>query len=219
MKIRILTYVLCLFTILSCSTSTPYLKAVGYITKGSNDSLLIVRLKDNQSKNLFFVIDDNTKVNHDELVEGNIVEVEYLAPSTSIKYNASIITTNSTYPKVFGRWESRDRKGIKIAIELCAEGIVKQTSPKDILQFKHWQLSTQESQIELIGTLSTPKELSADNLDQPLSAKEIKQRRKIDREPQSFRTTVTLTIEEDGSEVLVFHNDTITNTKLYKLSN
>jgi hypothetical protein len=160
-------------------------------------------------------IDENTKVNRAELIEGNIVEVEYMAPSTSVKYNASVVTTNTTYPKLIGRWVSKDKQGIKVDIELCPNGIIEQYAPKSILQFERWQLASQDGLIEIIGTLSIPSEDIENQSNSDLTPSEIKRRRKVERELRSFRTIVAFETKDD-EEVLVFYNNIDGEAVLYK---
>lgn len=215
MILRLLPYLGVLTLAIGCSSPTPYMRLVGYIDAGSNDSLLIVKPKDDLSKELFFRIDENTKVNRAELIEGNIVEVEYMAPSTSVKYNASVVTTNTIYPKLIGRWVSKDKQGIKVDIELCPNGIIEQYAPKSILQFERWQLASQDGLIEIIGTLSIPSEDIENQSNSDLTPSEIKRRRKVERELRSFRTIVALETKDD-EEVLVFYNNIDGEAVLYK---
>lgn len=215
MFLRLLPYLGVLTLVIGCNSPTPYKRLVGFVDAGSNDSLLIVKPKDDLSKELFFRIDESTKVNRAELIEGNIVEVEYMAPSTSVKYNASVVTTNTTYPKLIGRWVSRDRQGIKVDIELCPNGEIKQYAPKSILLFERWQLASQEEIIEITGTLSIPSEKISQTDDTSLTPSEIKRRRKVERELRSFRTMVALEMEDDAP-VLVFYNNIEGDARLYK---
>lgn len=215
MKKQLITYILLLLLVAACSSPSPYKRLVGYIASGSNDSLLIVKPKDDATKELFFAINQKTVVNKEELIEGNIVEVEYMAPMVSIKYDALTILTNSTYPTALGRWVSRNKKGIGIDIELLPNGVIKQNKPKQVLQFENWQLTENQDEIELIGTLSIPVEDTEMVAEEQYDEHDMKQRRKMERELKGFHSKVKI-VQEEESTVLIFQNDTTLETKLFK---
>ena len=210
MIIRLTTYIFLLVSLLACSSPIPYCRVVGYVDEGGNDSLLIVRTVSEEHKTLFFNLSDKTLVDRENLIEGNIVEVEYLAPTTAVKYDASVVSASPTYRRALGLWQSPKGKGLKISIELLPYGRIKQSVPDDILLFKHWQLTPMESEIELIGEVAMP-------IMAPLSTDEAAPTKEeiVGREIKSFRTRVSLSCEEE-QEVMLFHNDTLGNTRLLK---
>lgn len=210
MKIRLTTYIFLFLALLACTSPVPYRRAVGYVEEGGNDSLLIVRINDEVGKSLFFNLNDKTQVNRENLIEGNIVEVEYLAPTTAVKYDASVVTASPTYRRALGVWQSGSKKGLKISFELLPHGKIRQSAPESILLFKHWQLTPVENEIELIGEVAMPL-MDATATDETDNTKDMI----ADREPMSFRTRVSLDCEEE-QEVMLFNNDSLSGTKLLK---
>lgn len=210
MKLQLSLYILLLTLIYGCSTPVPYTRTIGYIEEGGNDSLLIVRENGKHGKRLFFNLTDKTHVERENLIQGNIVEVEYLAPTTAIKYDASVVTASPTYRKALGVWQTSKDKGLKINIELLPYGEIEQSSPKDILLFEHWQLTPTENEIELIGSVATPIIATP-----PQDDKETNKQKEaaIEREPMSFHTRVTIE-NIDGEDIMLFHNDTAHTTRL-----
>lgn len=211
--IRLSLYIALALMLSACSRSvTPYKKVVGFIGEGCNDSVLVVIPSDGNGKKLLFNITDKTTYTKEHIIEGNIVEVGYVAPSTEVRYDASTITASATYARAIGRWESNNRKGMKIAIELLPGGVIRQSNPKGILHFLHWQLLPEEDELELIGEVDIPVEKAEaeSDIDTKVTAK-------TPREPQHFRTRVTLTTDEESEqEMMLFHNDTTGNTILVK---
>ena len=210
MKIRLTTYIILLVSLLACSSPIPYCRVVGYVDEGGNDSLLIVRTVSEEHKTLFFNLSDKTIVDRENLIEGNIVEVEYLAPTTAVKYDASVVTASPTYRRALGVWQSGSKKGLKISFELLPHGKIRQSAPESILLFKHWQLTPVENEIELIGEVAMPL-MTTTATDEADNTKDMI----TDREPMSFRTRVSLACEEE-QEVMLFNNDTLSGTKLLK---
>lgn len=210
MKIRLTTYIILLVSLLACSSPIPYCRVVGYVDEGGNDSLLIVRTVSEEHKTLFFNLSDKTIVDRENLIEGNIVEVEYLAPTTAVKYDASVVTASPTYRRALGVWQSGSKKGLKISFELLPHGKIRQSAPESILLFKHWQLTPVENEIELIGEVAMPL-MDATATYETDNTKDMI----ADREPMSFRTRVSLGSEEE-QEVMLFNNDSLSGTKLLK---
>ena len=146
----------------SCSKELAPVSVAGYIDKVGSNQTLIVEVTDSAEiklesvRRMSFLIDDNTNYESNGLVEGNIVEVIFQPNDEGSTPVAINIITNDSYPRALGRWTNGEHNKFRIDIELLPNGNIRQMQPSQTVEFKQWQLTTQEDTIQISGEVSLP---------------------------------------------------------------
>ena len=218
MKIRIaiLIFICALGTACRKHVEPQYI--AGYITAVS-DNQITLNVPDSTPSKRLFAINDNTTCDEGSYYEGNIAEILYMPTDKEEELHTAInITSNSTYPRMLGRWQTDKDDKLQIDIVLQPRGKVLQIAPSEILQFQNWQLTGVEDEITLHGTLSLPpikekdkkkdKEDNNDEITTPLA-----------RRTMHFSATAHLADDEEGNteqhKVLIVTTDKGRRSKLY----
>ena len=145
--------ILTLILLVACKEQIEPQSIAGYIAD-CNEEMILIK---SDSTSIRLKIDDNTALEHKEILSGNIVEAIYLPSEKEGELAKAIeIFTDETYPKALGHWQSSKGANPKIDIQLLSHGRIQQNSPQTTLQFTRWQLSGKENHIKLFGTLSLP---------------------------------------------------------------
>jgi hypothetical protein len=145
--------ILTLILLVACKEQIEPQSIAGYIAD-CNEEMILIK---SDSTSIRLKIDDNTALEHKEILSGNIVEAIYLPSEKEGELAKAIeIYTDETYPKALGHWQSSKGANPKIDIQLLSHGRIQQNSPQTTLQFTRWQLSGKENHIKLFGTLSLP---------------------------------------------------------------
>ena len=145
--------ILTLILLVACKEQIEPQSIAGYIADYNEEMILIK----SDSTSIRLKIDDNTALEHKEILSGNIVEAIYLPSEKEGELAKALeIFTDETYPKALGHWQSSKGANPKIDIQLLSHGRIQQNSPQTTLQFTRWQLSGKENHIKLFGTLSLP---------------------------------------------------------------
>lgn len=145
--------ILTLILLVACKEQIEPQSIAGYIADYNEEMILIK----SDSTSIRLKIDDNTALEHKEILSGNIVEAIYLPSEKDGELAKALeIYTDETYPKALGHWQSSKGANPKIDIQLLSHGRIQQNSPQTTLQFTRWQLSGKENHIKLFGTLSLP---------------------------------------------------------------
>lgn len=150
---------LTIFTILTfallagCKEPVEPQTIAGYIAD-SNEEMILIKC---DTTSMRLMIDNNTVVEHKELISGNVVEAIYQPQESEGELAKALeIFTDATYPKALGHWQSGKNSNPKIDIQLLSHGRIQQNSPQTTLLFTRWQLTGEEDHITLYGTLSLP---------------------------------------------------------------
>ena len=145
--------ILTLILLVACKEQIEPQSIAGYIAD-CNEEMILIK---SDSISIRLKIDDNTALEHKEILSGNIVEAIYLPSEKEGELAKALeIYTDETYPKALGHWQSSKGANPKIDIQLLSHGRIQQNSPQTTLQFTRWQLSGKENHIKLFGTLSLP---------------------------------------------------------------
>lgn len=145
--------ILTLILLVACKEQIEPQSIAGYIAD-CNEEMILIK---SDSTSIRLKIDDNTALEHKEILSGNIVEAIYLPSEKEGELAKALeIFTDETYPKALGHWQSSKGANPKIDIQLLSHGRIQQNSPQTTLQFTRWQLSGKENHIKLFGTLSLP---------------------------------------------------------------
>lgn len=145
--------ILTLILLVACKEQIEPQSIAGYIAD-CNEEMILIK---SDSTSIRLKIDDNTALEHKEILSGNIVEAIYLPSEKEGELAKALeIFTDETYPKALGHWQSSKGANPKIDIQLLSHGRIQQNSPQSTLQFTRWQLSGKENHIKLFGTLSLP---------------------------------------------------------------
>ena len=145
--------ILTLILLVACKEQIEPQSIAGYIAD-CNEEMILIK---SDSTSIRLKIDDNTALEHKEILSGNIVEAIYLPSEKDGELAKALeIFTDETYPKALGHWQSSKGANPKIDIQLLSHGRIQQNSPQTTLQFTRWQLSGKENHIKLFGTLSLP---------------------------------------------------------------
>ncbi|MBQ1981259.1 MAG: hypothetical protein II226_08235 [Alistipes sp.] len=145
--------ILTLILLVACKEQIEPQSIAGYIAD-CNEEMILIK---SDSTSMRLKIDDNTALEHKEILSGNIVEAIYLPSEKEGELAKALeIFTDETYPKALGHWQSSKGANPKIDIQLLSHGRIQQNSPQTTLQFTRWQLSGKENHIKLFGTLSLP---------------------------------------------------------------
>lgn len=145
--------ILTLILLVACKEQIEPQSIAGYIAD-CNEEMILIK---SDSTSIRLKIDDNTALEHKEILSGNIVEAIYLPSEKEGELAKALeIFTDETYPKALGHWQSSKGANPKIDIQLLSHGRIQQNSPQTTLQFSRWQLSGKENHIKLFGTLSLP---------------------------------------------------------------
>lgn len=216
MKIRTLIPIIACLLCVACGKQAEPRYIAGYITEIS-DSQIVLEVPDSTPSQRLFAIDNNTSCDEGAYCEGNIAEVTYMpADEQGLLPQAISITSDMTYPRMQGRWQTDKDDKLQIDIILQPFGKVAQVLPTDILQFNSWQLTGVENEVTLHGTLSLPlsKERSKN--------KEKENKEKIDtlpsRHTMHFSAVARLADDEGNTEqhkVLIITTDKGRKSKLY----
>ena len=143
--------ILTLILLVACKEQIEPQSIAGYIAD-CNEEMILIK---SDSTSIRLKIDDNTALEHKEIMSGNIVETIYLPSEKEGELAKALeIYTDETYPKAMGHWQSSKGANPKIDIQLLSHGRIQQNSPQTTLQFTRWQLSGKENHIKLFGTLS-----------------------------------------------------------------
>lgn len=150
---------LTIFTILTfallvgCKEPVEPQTIAGYIAD-CNEEMILIKC---DTTSMRLMIDNETVVEHKELISGNVVEAIYQPQESEGELAKALeIFTDPTYPKALGHWQSSKNSNPKIDIQLLSHGRIQQNSPQTTLLFTRWQLSGEEDHIMLYGTLSLP---------------------------------------------------------------
>lgn len=171
--------ILTLILLVACKEQIEPQSIAGYIAD-CNEEMILIK---SDSTSIRLKIDDNTALEHKEILSGNIVEAIYLPSEKEGELAKAIeIYTDETYPKALGHWQSSKGANPKIDIQLLSHGRIQQNSPQTTLQFTRWQLSGKENHIKLFGTLSLP----------PVFEKKSKEQEKKTPENESAEELPTL---------------------------
>ena len=145
--------ILTLILLVACKEQIEPQSIAGYIAD-CNEEMILIK---SDSTSIRLKIDDNTALEHKEILSGNIVEAIYLPSEKEGELAKALeIYTDETYPKALGHWQSSKGANPKIDIQLLSHGRIQQNSPQTTLQFTRWQPSGKENHIKLFGTLSLP---------------------------------------------------------------
>ena len=186
----------------------------GYIAEDCDGQTLIV---DSMGSGTIkrFMLDDQTIYEEFDLVAGNIVEVAYMPTDEGQMPSAIAITTNDTYPKVLGRWKTRENERLGIEIDIKRHGKIEQTLPEGILEFTSWQLLAKEDTIRLFGTLSLPPEVIKAEKKKP--SKEAKEEEATEPARRTTAFTAEAVVGRDGdSRTLTIITDKGAKSTLYQ---
>ena len=158
MKGRIIS-ILTLTTLLTAcgqQHSEPMIVA-GYITADSSSD--VIRIEGDTIGVCAYAITDETTMEGGEIIEGNIAEVIYLPSKEADELpQALTITTDASYPKALGRWQTDPKAQLQVDIELLVRGEIIQHQPQQALRYTGWQLTGKEDEIILRGVISLPPE-------------------------------------------------------------
>lgn len=161
MKGRIISILTITSLLVACSQQQhePMI-AAGYITADSSNEVL--RIEGDTMGVRAYAITDETEMVGGAAIEGNIAEVIYL-PSEEVDElpQALTITTDASYPKALGRWQTEAKAQLQVDIELLVRGEVRQHQPEQTLRYTGWQLTGEEDEIILHGVLSLPPEVKS----------------------------------------------------------
>ena len=160
-----------------------------------------------------FAIDEQTIIESDEMIEGNIAEIIYMPAEEGELPQALTITTDATYPKALGRWTTEPKAALQVDIELQPRGRIVQHQPEQALHFTSWQLSGKKDEIIIYGIMSLPPETTK------LEKKKDEAPTPLSRREYSFSITATLTKQVDSNTesrpMMVLRNDAGRESKLY----
>ena len=161
MKSRIISILTITTLLTACSQQQrePMI-AAGYITADSSNEVL--RIEGDTIGVKAYAITDETEMVGGAAIEGNIAEVIYL-PSEEVDElpQALTITTDASYPKALGRWQTEAKAQLQVDIELLVRGEVRQHLPEQTLRYTGWQLTGEEDEIILRGVISLPPEVKS----------------------------------------------------------
>ena len=161
MTIRIVTYLLLALSLMACRKHIEPQIVAGYIVCNATDEQITI--KSDTLPQGTFLLDETTTIEGGALVEGNIAEIIFLPTEDGSTPQALQITADETYPQALGRWATDKGAQLEIDIELQPHGRIAQHAPVDILRFERWQITGQEDEISLHGSLSLPPDWSEYN--------------------------------------------------------
>ena len=164
-----------------------------------------------------FAIDEQTIIESDEMIEGNIAEIIYMPAKEGELPQALTITTDATYPKALGRWTTEPKAALQVDIELQPRGRIVQHQPEQALHFTSWQLSGKKDEIVIYGIMSLPPESS--KVEKSKEKKKEEAPTPPSRREYSFSITATLTKQVDNNTesrpMMILRNDAGRESKLY----
>ena len=214
MTTRLSILVSILVLCLSCGRQVEPQYVAGYIAE-INDAQIMLNVIDSISSVQVFTIDNSTICDEGSYYEGNIAEVKYMPEQKDGELaHALTVTSDPTYPRVRGRWQTDKDDKLQIDIILQPYGKISQILPTEVLQFTSWQITGVENEIILQGTLSLPpsieegKKGDSDEEDAPAQ-----------RRTMYFKSKATLADDEEGNteqhKVLIITTDKGRQSKLY----
>ena len=217
MKIRVSTIIFACLLGVACRKHTEPQYIAGYITAVSGTQITL-DVPDSIPSERLFAIDDNTICDENSYYEGNIAEVLYNINEEENEHPTVIsITADPTYPRMLGRWQTDKDDKLQIDIVLQTHGKILQVAPSDILHLHSWQLTGNEDEITLHGTLSLPPVKNRDKKKEQESNNEI--RTTLERRTMHFSATARLADDEEGNteqhKVLIVTTDKGRRSKLY----
>ena len=144
----------------SCRTpQQPELTAAGFVGKASSASCIVIDdMESDPPRRLSFAIDDDTRFEGGDMIEGNIAEVTYRPAAEGQPAVAVSVTADTTYPEVIGRWKTPENAKLPVTIELLVHGGVRHILPSEAMTFTRWQLEGSDDTITLFGTIKLPDE-------------------------------------------------------------
>ena len=214
MTTRLSILVSILAVCLSCGRQVEPQYVAGYITE-INDAQITLNVIDSISSVQRFTLDSNTICDEGSYYEGNIAEVKYMpAEKEDESAHALSVTSDPTYPRVRGRWQTDKDDKLQIDIILQPYGKISQLLPTEILQFTNWQITGVENEIILQGTLSLPPSREegkkGGSEDEDIAAQ---------RRTMYFKSKATLADDKEGNteqhKVLIITTDKGRQSKLY----
>lgn len=178
----------------SCrSTPQPEMTAAGFIDRATSANIIVLNETYGETpRRLSFTIDDDTRFDGGDIVEGNIAEVTYRPAVDGQPAVATSVTADTTYPEVLGQWKTPENAKLPVTIELRACGELHQIRPADVLTFARWQLEGSDNSIIIFGTVRLPD----------------------GQTPCEFATKAELS-NVDGRKILTLKPDKGGETKLY----
>ncbi|MEE1103664.1 MAG: hypothetical protein U0L21_05885 [Alistipes sp.] len=190
--------ILTLILLVACKEQIEPQSIAGYIAD-CNEEMILIK---SDSTSIRLKIDDNTALEHKEILSGNIVEAIYLPSEKEGELAKALeIYTDETYPKALGHWQSSKGANPKIDIQLLSHGRIQQNSPQTTLQFTRWQLSGKENHIKLFGTLSLPPVFEKKSKEQEKKTPENESAEELltpQRRPMHFEVMAELSTTDDS---------------------
>lgn len=183
----------------------------GYIDDATAESIVI---KGDTIGVRHFAIDEQTTIEGDAMIEGNIAEIIYMPAEEGKTPQALTITTDETYAKALGRWTTEPKAALAVDIKLQPRGRILQHQPEQALRFTSWQLSGKRDEIILYGVMSLPPDYTKSEKSKKDEATPPPTRREY-----SFNITATLTKQVDNNTesrpMMVLHPQKGRESKLY----
>lgn len=217
--LTIYTFLIAL-TLLSCDRAVEPQSVAGYVIDTRNSNQIVLHVPDSIPAERSYAINDNTLFGGGGIVEGNVAEVIYLPTEDGSQPIAQSVTADVTYPRIIGRWTTDKDDALQIDLLLQPHGVVKQQLPTETLLFDCWQLTGEENQITLHGTLSLPPQRVARDKSKELTA-DGEQELQIapSRREMRFSVTAQLAYDEEGNteqhKVLIITTDDGRTSRLY----
>ena len=221
MKLRLSIYIALLLLCLSCSKPIEPQSIAGYVTSVADNGTITINSPDSIPAKRSYLVDDNTMRDEGAFVEGNIIEIIYQPATEEGELPRVIsITSDATYPRMIGRWRTDKDDKLQIELALQPYGRILQTFPTDILQFNSWQLTGNENEITLHGTLSLPpKQRDKKDKEKQKTEQDSEELIAPQRRTMHFCATAQLADDDEGNteqhKVLIITTDKGRKSKLY----
>ena len=161
MTARIITYCLLALSLIACREEVEPQIGAGYIVRNATEEQITI-VGDTIPQSTF-LIDESTLIEGGALIEGNIAEIIFLPTEDGATPQALQVTADRTYPQALGRWATDKDASLTIDMELLPHGRIAQHAPSDVLRFERWQITGNEQEIMLYGSLSLPPDWAAYN--------------------------------------------------------
>lgn len=191
---------------------------VGYIIDTHNSNQIILNLPDSIPSRRSYIVNDGTAFSGGGIIEGNVAEVVYLPSEDEESLPiAQSVVADVTYPRIVGRWRTDKEDALQVDLHLKPHGEIEQIAPDGTLVFDSWQLTGEENEITLHGSLSLPpvKEKNSDKKEIDAEEQEVAPMRREKR----FSVVARLAYDEEGNteqhKVLIVTNDKGRESRLY----
>lgn len=220
MKHRIITSLALILCAVACQREVEPQCVVGYIIDTHNSNQIILNLPDSIPSRRSYIVNDDTAFSGGGIIEGNVAEVVYLPSEDEESLPiAQSVVADVTYPRIVGRWRTDREDALQVDLHLKPHGEIEQIAPDGTLVFDSWQLTGEENEITLHGSLSLPPVKEKRDKTEKKDTEDAQEPSVSVRREKRFSVVARLAYDEEGNteqhKVLIVTNDKGRESRLY----